>query len=452
LEGESRLPLRYTYNPGGEDDGITLEVPLYLINQLHAGVVERLVPGLLKDKLLALLKSLPKGLRRQLVPLPDAVAGLLNPVAQDKSPLIESLVGAIRQEFDVSVTKEDFNEKEIPPELTMRVVVISDHSRVIDTGRDVEVLKSKHGGRAEASFGKALAPELTVSGRKDWVFGDLPERIVARIGGSKVTAYPALVDEGDTVGVEIFDTTPNAAASQRLGLYRLLLLQLPDQRRLLSRIPGIDYLCLLFATVGSCKELCADIQNAVLDRSFRCDPMAIRSCTEFRSLLEQGRELVAGELNNFQHLILEILQSYRTVRQQLAAPVSLNEKLIADVEKQLAALVFPGFVTATPWKWLHHVPRYLAGIKLRLEKAEQFPDTDRHRQNQVAPFVDKTNGISGSILSDLHRATYRWAVEEFRISMFAQELGTAMPVSAARLEKLWASNSDTRASKMPEMR
>ena len=150
---------------------------------------------------------------------------------------------------------------------------------------------------------------MEVSGRKDWDFGDLPERIAARIGGSKVTAYPALVDEELSVGVEIFDTHWNAVVSQRPGLYRLLLLRLPDQRRLLNKIPDIDHLCLLFATVGHCKELGVDIRNAVLDRAFACDPSMIRSRAAFDSVLAHGRERIAGELNDLLVLVLEILLS-----------------------------------------------------------------------------------------------------------------------------------------------
>jgi len=434
--GESRLPLYYAYNPGGEDDGITLEVPLYLINQLHAGAVERLVPGLLKDKLLALLKSLPKGLRRQLVPLPDAVAGLLNPVAQDKSPLIESLVGAIRQEFDVSVKKEDFNEKEIPTELTMRVVVISDHSRVIDSGRDVKALKSKHGGRAEASFGKALAPELTVSGWKDWDFGDLPERIVARIGGSKVTAYPALVDEGNTVGVEIFDTPRNAAASQRLGLYRLLLLQLPDQRRLMNRIPDLDRLCLLFVMIGSCRELRTDIEGAVMDRVFHTDTTSIRNRVVFEELKEHGRTEIGRHLEDIRKLILDILTEYQIVRQSLTNTNYLDPEAVSDIEQQLAHLVFSGFLTSTPQSWLPHVPRFLSGITIRLSKAMQMPNTEKTRARKLRPYVKYLDELCHSTTNSIRYLEYRWMLEELRVSVFAQELGTSRPVSATRLKNI----------------
>ncbi|SVC94841.1 uncharacterized protein METZ01_LOCUS347695, partial [marine metagenome] len=237
--GESRLPLYYAYNPGGEDDGITLEVPLYLINQLHAGAVERLVPGFLRDKLIALLKSLPKGLRRELVPLPDTVARLITKVAQEESPLVESLIGAVRHEFDLSLAEDDFSGKKIPTELNMRVAVISDDGRVLDGGRNLDALKSKYATHAKASFGKAVADGLQVSGRKDWDFGDLPLTFRAQIGKSKVIAYPGLVDEGKTVGVKVCDTAIAARSAHRLGLYRLLLLHLPDQRRFLSRIPDI---------------------------------------------------------------------------------------------------------------------------------------------------------------------------------------------------------------------
>ena len=452
IQGESSLPLRYRCSPGSEDDGITLEVPLYLINQLHTNAVERLVPGYLENKLIVLLKSLPKRLRRKLVPLPDTVSKVLDHVAQDQSPLVESLIRAIRWEFGVSLAEDDFSAKEIPTDLTMRIVVVSDDGRVLDVGRGVETLKRKYGAHGETSFGKALAPGVEVSGRKDWDFGDLPERIAARIGGSKVTAYPALVDEELSVGVEIFDTYENAVASQRPGLYRLLLLRLPDQRRLLNKIPDIDHLCLLFATVGHCKGLCVDIRNAVLGRAFACDPAVIRSRAAFESVLKQGRELVAGELNDLLVLILEILQSYTKARQQLVAPAQFSEMLIADVEKQLSSLVFPGFLSATPPKWLGHIPRYLAGIKVRLEKAQRFPDADFHRHNQILPFLDRTHDTSANSPNDAKRVAYRWAVEEFRVSIFAQELGTAMPVSAARLDTLWLTMTQQDSGALPVKR
>ena len=452
IQGESRLPLRYRCNPGGEDDGITLEVPLYLINQLKTDAVERLVPGYLEAKLVVLLKSLPKRLRRKLVPLPATVSKVLDYVAQDQSPLVESLITAVRWEFGVSLAEDDFGAKDIPADLAMRIAVVSDEGRVLDVGRDIKILQHKYGAHAETLFGKALAPGVTVSGRKDWDFGDLPERIVAHIGGSKVTAYPALVDEGSSVGVEIFDTHRNAVASQRSGLYRLLLLRLPDQRRLLNKIPNIDHLCLLFATVGHCKELGVDIRNAVLDRAFACDPSMIRSRAAFDSVLAHGRERIAGELNDLLVLVLEILHAYTDARRQLAVPAQFSDRLTADVEKQLSELVSPGFLSATPQKWLSHLPRYLAGIKLRLEKADRFPDVDSHRRSQVLPFLDRTYDTNTGSPNDPQRTAYRWAVEEFRVSIFAQELGTSMPVSAARLDALWATMTQRDSGESPVKR
>jgi ATP-dependent helicase HrpA len=431
------LPLSYHFGPGDEHDGVTVDVPLAGVKQIDARAFEWLVPGLLEEKIEALLRGLPKPLRRELAPIGararEAVR-VLNPAG---GALCDGLAAHLLATTGALIGAQDWNAGLLPAHLRMRVRILDEGGAVIAAGRDFEQLRAGLRGRAEREFSEAIDWPIERRHATCWDFGEVPERIES--GAQRIVGFPAIVDCLDSVRIEVFDSPARARRESRAGLRRLVRLELPEPIKYLSRrLPDFARLSLAFAPIGGAQALRDDMVVAVIDRAFLGNGEPIRGRDAFEQACERGRSrmmdeaeavaVVAGRILDLRHGIAERLRAVNGASRAAA---------IADIEQQLGRMVCPGFLSATPPLWLERLPRYLEAIRRRIDKLELYPGRDRARLADIAMLESRAAGRAARVDADTPALVeFRWLLEELRVSLFAQELGTAVPVSRQRLERL----------------
>jgi len=436
-----RLPLHYAFEPGSERDGITLRVPEPLVGLLRDETLDWLVPGWAPGKAVALLRGLPKEMRRALVPLPDTVDALWPALRRDRG--VKTMRAALR---DVLAERYGLDAGAaldavaLPPELEMRIEVIGPDRAVIAAGRDLVALQRRFARGAP----RMPAPESEWSrhGVARWDFPDLPDSVRVEQYGTSLALYPALIDVGGRVDLELIAPGPAAAARHRLGVRRLLLKQLPQQTDLIRRRVLDDReLILSFHGVGTGDALVDDITCAAADEVFELD-VPIRTAAEFERRLERGRAELVPAAERLIALARGVLREHRELKRRLERDLNrLPPDAADDIAAQLDALVRPGFLAATPARWRVHLQRYLKAVGSRLDKLAQRSPKDAEHQAIVHEAAERLEAWRRRHPPDWPWpdavVDYRWLIEELRVSLFAQGLGTSRPVSAKRLDEAW---------------
>ncbi|WP_414896444.1 ATP-dependent RNA helicase HrpA [Roseateles sp.] len=459
----------YLHEPGDARDGLTVDVPIYALNQVNEERCEWLVPGMLAAKVLVLLKSLHQRPRSRLVPLPDFVAEFIasNPFGQ--GALIEVLLKAVRERTQLAIQRNDFKLEQLLPHLFMNFRVIDEHGRQLGIGRNLAALKAELGGQARSAF-QALAalrlpasapavvePPLAPGGihaevkaapkparelsktYTAWTFGELPELMEVSRGAQTLIGFPALLDRGTHVEIEVFDEPDVAAARHRLGLRRLLALQLKEPLKFLEKnIPDLQKMSVLYLSLGTAEELREQIIGVALDRAFLAEPLPTDQFS-FKARIDEGRgrlNLIAQEVARQTGVVLlEFAAATRKLKDARAPKEAAD-----DITAQLQRLLPKQFVAATPWAQLQHLPRYLKAISGRLDKLRADPARDAKLLSELRPleqrYLRRVVEMKGS--ADARLTDFRWQMEELRVSLFAQELRTPQPVSVKRLEKVWS--------------
>ncbi|WP_404872833.1 ATP-dependent RNA helicase HrpA [Halomonas sp. DQ26W] len=435
-----RYPLSYRFEPGAPDDGVTLTVPAAMLPQLPLARLEWLVPGLLRDKCIALLKSLPKSMRRQVVPIPDWVDAALEALVPDDIPLTEALGEFLRRKTGVRAHPDDWRTEQLEPHLIMNLRVVDHEGNTLGEGRDARTLER----RFEAAAGegaRALAAEASAAEAvTDLPVEALPPSRVTTQAGIRVEAYPALVPDGDAFRVELFDHPGKAEQAHRTGVARLAMARLPEQVKAIERLSGLNTCALLFAKVGSKRQLNEDVVEAVFTQVLATSPLPrcreelekrISCCAS--ELLPQAETLVAT--------LKASLEGHLAVTKALKGNLSLALALVySDIKAQMQRLVYPGFV-GKAGEWLCEYPRYMDAALLRLEKAPKERMRDQMHMQMVQDFEARLTARRESQRRGGHEdpelVEFGWWIEELRVSLFAQQLGTRMPVSVKRLERRW---------------
>jgi ATP-dependent helicase HrpA len=471
----------YLHEPGDARDGVTVTVPLFVLNQVSEDRCEWLVPGLLKDKIQALLKSLPQRPRSRFVPLPESAtrmaAELSAPELFGSGSLTDVLLKKVRDETSLDIKRTDFKHEMLSPHLFMNLLVVDEHGRQLGMGRNLGALKGELGAKARGAFqalaqlkvapaptpipdqASANASTNTASPQRNhaapakataapkplapqrytaWTFGELPELMEISKGGQTLIGFPALVDMHDAVTIEVFDEPDVAAAKNRAGLRRLFALQIKDALKYLEKnIPELQKMAVAYMPLGTADELKAQIIDVALDRAFLLDPLPNDEIT-FKRRIEEGRgrlTLIANEVARLAGtILLEFGAATRKIKDTKNAPDAT-----ADCTGQLQRLMPKNFMAATPWPQLQHCARYLKAVTLRLDKYRADPARDAQRLAELKPqeqrywrLVAERKGAQ-----DARMLEFRWLLEELRVSFFAQELRTPQPVSIKRLEKAW---------------
>ncbi|MEW5942382.1 MAG: ATP-dependent RNA helicase HrpA [Pseudomonadota bacterium] len=441
--GGSEYRLAYHFEPGHPDDGVTLILPLAALNQIPPERCEWLVPGLLREKITWLIRSLPQQLRRAFVPVPDFVKACMEALEPCDQPLAEALGAFLRRLTGVGIPAEAWALADLPGHLRMNFRVVDERGKTLAAGRDLGQLRRELGGQAQQSFQQAFRSSLERDKLTRWDFGDLPEQVSFQRNGQTLTGYPALTDHATHAAIRIFDSRAQAERHMRAGLARLLLLQLPEQARFLEKsLPIAKETCLHYLPLGSCDQLKQELMALISDQACVGEAPLPRTAAEFEQRREVARAQLVTTANQLCKLAGQILAEYHAVGKKLAAPAPAAWKpAYTDAAEQLRHLVYPGFLNRTPHRWLQHFPRYLKAIALRLEKLPHASARDAQHRAEIAPlwqnWLRRMEKPQAEEAPNPALEQYRWMLEELRVSLFAQELKTAFPVSAKRLLKLW---------------
>ncbi|MDD4928988.1 MAG: ATP-dependent RNA helicase HrpA [Gallionella sp.] len=430
--------LGYNFSPGKSDDGITLTVPLALINQVSAPRCEWLIPGLLPEKIVQLVKTLPQKIRRNLVPVPEFAAQFCRAVRPDNIPLLPSLARYIRETKQLDVMLDAFRLEQLPAHLLMNFRVTDEHGRQLGMSRNFSQLHSELAPRAAPVIAAVTVDKQVLPHEKrctTWGFGTFTDTREVLRAGQKVTLYNALVDDGDAVVLRAFDTRDAACAAHRGGLRRLFMLALKEQVKYLEKnLPEAQRLGMLFMPFGTQQELQQQILCMAFDRGCLNDPLPVNEA-EFLTRAKEAKNrllLIAQELAR---LVANILGEHQTLQKclpQIKAHAQANQ----DIRAQLEWLLHKGFIRDTPYERLQHVPRYLKAIVLRIEKLRSNPARDAQCMAQLQPLLQALQRQAGK--ADPRMDEFAWLLQELRVSLFAQELKTPVIVSVKRLEKMLA--------------
>ena len=437
----AELPLKYRFAPGQPGDGLTLTVPLALLNQIDGARLSWLVPGMIREKVTFLLKALPKALRNRVQPLPDAVTAFLEAEPGGGQPLAEALRGWLRSRIGEAPPPDVWDRAAMPPHLDIEIRVVDASGSELAAGRDLAILRAQLGEAAQLSFASA-GPAVERRGMKTWDFGDLPETLTTAKRGHRFTGYPALVDDGDSVSIALLDTRPAADASTRAGVIRLIRVAMQEAvARHEKGGPGFAQAALQLKTTIPTDRLIEDVMAAICDRAFVGDDPLPRSEQAFAEQVKRARTRLPAVAEGAFRLLANIAARHHELSQRLATLSPSASRLGAELRKRRDALVHAGFFRETPWAQLTEVPRYLTALDRRLVKFALNPAREAQHAKSVAEWWDRYrerqegNRKSGRVEPGLER--FRWLLEELSVSLFAQELKTPFPVSYRRIERAW---------------
>ena len=446
------LPLEYHFEPGKSHDGITQQIPLSLLNQTSSEAYDWLVPGLLKEKIIFLLKSLPKSLRRHFIPVPQTADQLLQRLDPQQGALLPALSEQCRKLSGVEIPVKSWDVSALPLYLQMNFRLVDENGGLLDESRDLEKLKSDWANEAAQQFREVPDAGFEKRGLTYWDFDELPEELVLEQNQLQITAFPALRDQGDCVDLILTDTPRQARELTHYGLRRLFMLAQKDKVKYLHKnLPDIKKLCLQYVNVPPspydgdvtsseltpCEQLKSDLIALAFDRCFINQQPPVRDKAAFESRLTDHQSELISTATQLTRNIAEPMSAYHEVAKRLDGNQPLAAiDAVKDIKTQLNYLIYQGFVHDMPDKVLQRLPVYFQAIAARLDKLKTDPAKDRQRYAEIKPFWQRYLKEADRPHTD-ELVTYRWMLEEFRISLFAQEIKTAYPVSAKRLDKQW---------------
>jgi len=469
-----KLKLSYLHQPGEADDGVTLAVPLAMLNQIPANRCEWLVPGLLEEKVAALMKTVPQKHRHRLQPIGESAAAFMAAFEAEEfdtdEPLLRMLQRFVEDRVQLKLPLESFRSENLNPHCFMNFRVIDEHGRVLGQSRNLAELRTRHREQVAAGFrsarievpveqaevavvqeaaGKAAAAARppgqggagALSGFTGWTFGPLPELLEIKVAGRDVIGFPALHDDGESVSLRPYDTPEEAARVHRGGLGRLFRLALKDQVRAIERLPGLRELALQYMAFGTEAELKARLVDATLARTCLLDPLPTDAAS-FERRCAESKPRITLIAQEFLRLAGQLVVEHASLQKRLAGLRTAPE-LAADMQAQLASLMPKDFLVAFPWERLANFPRYLKAAGVRLDKFRNNPARDAQSMAEWRGLAQlwerellakRRAGVTDPQVED-----FRWLLEELRVGLYAQELKTPMPVSVKRLQKIWES-------------
>jgi ATP-dependent helicase HrpA len=489
-----KLPLDYQYEPGSQQDGVTLSVPIEALNQVPLEPLGWLVPGMLEEKVLALIRALPKSLRTRFVPAPDTAKRVVPILRFGEGNIHAAVAAALAHLAGISVPPDAFQEDRLPTELRMNVRVTDADGRQLASGRDLEAIRQELGQQAAESFSRVEDPRWNRDGLTAWDFDGLPVEIELPRGRLSVKAYPALVDRGDSVSLRLVDSLPRAEHATHFGLRWLCFLA--TRRELTAQVdwlPNLDRMELYTTTLAGF-NLREQLAQLLTDRAMVADQPLPRTKDDFERLLASGRERIAWAVQELIALVRPIFESYhqaslaveefctaaggkdapalragataglsgsaspgapkRRSKPTLAHPAPALHRAehdvanaprwqyaVDDIREQIARLMESQSFAKTPWDWLRQYPRYFRAICCRLENLPGSLPRDWQNFQEFQPrwqlYLEQARHDQAQGIVDPELLHLRWMLEEYRVSLFAQKLGTAISVSPKRLEQQW---------------
>ncbi|MFK5985448.1 MAG: DUF3418 domain-containing protein, partial [Pseudomonadota bacterium] len=456
-----RIPLEYHFKPSHPLDGVTAIFPLNIINQLESEQFQWLVPGLIREKITFVFRSLPKILRRHLVPIPDKITEFLESAeAKKQNSLNQAILSFIQQrlgsQFGIRladhISLETLARVELPLHLQMNYRIIDEKNHELDSSRNLFELKQSWAKQAQHKLDQGFSHSIEQQGLIAWDFDDLPDFVEVQQAGIKMKLYPALTDEthaGKTsVAIVLYDTQNRAKQAMYYGLFRLYSLQLAKAISLLLKQPKyktkLQKLCLLYASIGKCQQLQQQIISRLIKESCKPEHL-LNNKVDFELQLVQAKSVIEALLDEHISCLNAALDSFIQIKKRMNKNVPLN--LIhsyQQIKDQLSYLYYPEFIENTPLLWLRRLPRYVKAIELRIQKSANDPRKDQLLQSEFDSLFQALlkrfpNFQKNAALLSRNKqlAEFIWLLEELKISLFAQEIKTVQSVSVKRLEKKW---------------
>jgi ATP-dependent helicase HrpA len=441
----SRLPLEYQLDPGEVMDGVTVTIPLAALNQMPEEPFEWLVPGLVREKVLELIRTLPKALRVNFVPAPDYADRAMDMLQFGQGSLFDALAAVLGKLSGLQVRADDFTPAELASFLKMNLRIVDQHGKQIATGRDLAEIRRKLGLAARATFAELPPhPEFHRDGLKGWDFGDLPVRVEIKRHGVTLGAFPAIVDQQDAIGLRLFDSPDAAKAAHLAGVRRLFMLQLgPELRHLWRNVRNLERMAMNYKLLGSTDDLRGQLVAEAALRAFTPDAN-VRQQADYQQRGGTAWQRLSEQHARISEQADQALLAFYALAKDLSKPVApLLEPSVRDMREHMARLMPKNFIQATPASWLPHLPRFLKGIAVRFNKLKNAGLLKDQQGLELVQPLEKAyrerlakhqkEGIADEALTQ-----YRWMLEELRISIFAQELKTSLPISPKRLSEQWA--------------
>ena len=441
--------LTYHFEPGSPRDGVTLTLPLAQLNQIPVLRMEWLVPGLLKEKLVQLIKTLPQKIRAKLVPVPEFVEEFMSTVAGNEKKMNQGLIPPLIDHIlearglnarGWAVTPDAFRPDALPAHFSMNYKLIDEHGRQLDMNRSLVALRAEWGKEAKQEFAELHETPSEFTNLTDWTFGELPELMEVPVAGQTVLGYPGLTDEGESVSLKVFDSAEEAAAEHRSGLLRLFMLQFRDQVKYFDKnIPGLSQMAMQYMALGSSDDLKRQIINLTFERACLTEPLPTTP-NAFKSRCGDSKARLGLIMQEVCRMVGAVLTEWQTVTKKLPA-FKAHATAVQDIEAQVKRLMGKNFIAETPFERLQNYPRYFKGIQVRLDKLKANPARDAQLLADYTPlwtnYERRAIQLAKLGTADPQIEQFRWLLEELRISLFAQELKTPVPVSVKRLQKQW---------------
>ena len=438
--------LTYHFDPGAKDDGVSVTVPLARLNAIRADRLDWLVPGLIEEKLLDLIKTLPKQTRVNVVPAPDFAARANRIMTFGEGDLFASFAVALGKLTGLKIAAGDFRIVEVPDYLKMNVKVVDEGDRPVASGRDVNELRRRLRDRLRELLAKEIDPKWHRDGLTTWDVGDLPDRVEIRRGGAAMQAFPGLIDvDGKHASLRLFDTPAAARAATRTGVRRLFVLEYAGELSWqVTDLPAWKQMALHFAPLGPSSSLKAQLIEALAHQLITPDAADVRSRMEYELQLKGAWNRMRPEWAHLARVAEQSLKQHHEISLRLSAKYPpLMTASIDDMKLQLRWLMPADFLVSTPKAWLDHLPRFLQAINLRLTRLlDAGVKRDCDRLIEVSPhwqnYLDLKKSWPQGQPETPAVERYRWLVEEYRVSLFAQNLRTSLTISGKRLDDLWA--------------
>ena len=435
------IPLEYRFAPTDPQDGLTLALPLAMLNQLDATACDYLIPGLLPQKVESLLRQLPKPLRRQLVPLPDRAAEITGDPPEKDEGVVEYIQRRIRALTGIEIPNGAMSRQSLPSHLRLHLQIVDEEQQPLALSDDVSQLKENWQQQASTAF-SGLEQKIEERQVTEWDFGDLPDAVDSTAGATQIRGYPALQLRGNSLYLTVVDSSEKATRAHIEGVYWLL------ARQLRKRRPGIlptrhDLQPFTLITAqgkarsesGNAHQLVNDLIQLILGEVYDLNPPP-RTEAAFQALLKQPTE----DLKEISQRWLNLLEELTKIRGELARQTAKLPIHLLDtgqqIQRQLSDLIYPGFLSQTPRYWLPHLPRYLKAMQIRLERADLEPKKERQQRTVIAPLQQRWNDCPAHLRDHPDWVEYRWTLEELRVALFAQPLKTHRTVSVEKLEQL----------------
>ena len=434
-----KLRLTYQFEPGTAADGVTVHIPLPILNQVKDEGFDWQIPGIRHELIVALIKSLPKPIRRNFVPAPNYASAFLERVPQVEGDLLDRLEKELRRMTGVTVDRESWQLDQVAEHLKMTFRVVGDKNKILAESKDLNKLKENLKEKVQETLSAVADDGIEQQNLHIWSFGDLPQRYEQKRGGYSVKAYPALVDEKNSVGIKLFETETEQQASMWEGVRRLLLLNIPSPIKYLhEKLPNKAKLGLYFNPYGKVLDLIDDCIACGVDKLIASYGGLIWQEDEYQKLQEYVRAELNDAVVDIAKQVEAILTQVFAINKRLKGRVDISVAFaLSDIKAQLGQLVFPGFVTSHGWKRLADIPRYLSAIEKRMEKLAIDPNRDRAQMSRVENVIQQWQQWLGKLTEKQKQQddvqNIRWMIEELRVSLFAQQIGTPYPISDKRI-------------------